>query len=53
MVPTDQDDPFQPGPTSPSARDRRNELAAQFIPSGSRVLDLSSHDVSLQRATRM
>jgi hypothetical protein len=29
--------------------DRRNELAAQFIPSGSRVLDLSFEDTSLQR----
>lgn len=49
MVPTDQDEPFQPRSPGPAARERRNELAAQFIPSGSRVLDLSCHDVSLQR----
>ena len=38
MVPTDQDEPFQPRSPGPAARERRNELAAQFIPSGSRVL---------------
>ena len=49
MVPADQDEPFQPRSPGPEAGERRNELAAQFIPSGSRVLDLSCHDVSLQR----
>jgi hypothetical protein len=32
-----------------ASRDRRAELAAQFIPSGSRVLDLRCGDMSLQR----
>lgn len=49
MVDTGRDHPLQSGPTGPAARDRRNELAAQFIPSGSRVLDLSCHDASFQR----
>jgi hypothetical protein len=32
-----------------ASRDRRAELAAQFIPSGSRVLDLRCSDMSVQR----